>query len=1300
MFRGMSLLLRGRSAVASAVVVGLLFTVAVPPAFAQSPRFGSPAWYGASNARRGSATSDAPGGSRPTTSIAPNNPAGASGVTRSLADFTQAARAIAQAQAAQAQAVQAQAVQAAQASRAGLTQAGSNAVGKGPQRTVPDGLTPGGLVANAGLWSGAATPTAARSAGATGAAGNTGGTIVTVNQTAQTADLTWNSFNVGANTTLRFAQGGSNWTVLNRVRDPTAAPSLILGAISAPGEVLVLNANGILFGAGSQVNVGALVASTANLAAAQFSTILSAQNSSGAWLPAFIGATAPVTVEAGAAITTNTASGGQSGGFVLLMGQSVSNAGRITTPNGQTVLAGGQNFVLRPGYSAANNPTSTTQGLEVAATGAGIVTNTGLIQAATGDITLAGQTLLQAGVLLSSTTVGQRGTIHLLTNATDAGASITFAPGSLTAVQPLDDGTTATNTARANLIAQSSANNLSRATASLLGNQVAMPDQQYQSRIEIVSGGTVEFQNNSLNLSTGGQIAIYAAGRALADTGAALSAAGSVDSVLPASANILSARFQPFDLRDAPANRDTGALTTQVMNVATDSLVQIGDLQYTKGGLLEVRGYVAGLGHTIGEWTSVGGSISLNASEIVAQPGASFNISGGLVTYAAGNVANTWLTGSDGKLYNVNSAPANLTYTGIYNGFTVSQPRWGVSETFNSPLIAPATTYKAAYTVGRDAGTLTIDAPTTILEATTAAGVSAGEFQNGVRPSGSFDPFALAQSVAPLPGTLIVIPIDPVSVGKAIPVIAGTDVTVTRNGQPLAASLDLSTPVPGDRVGTAILSASLLNDAALGGLTVVTRGAIRVDAPLTLADGGIVSLLAPAATLSSSLTARGGQVTVGGFDAGQRYTAAPFFLDARDSGGNAVPSSVALTSGATIDTRGVFSNLAIDPATSEGTAFVNGGPVTIDSSGSVMLAAGSTIDASAGGAVLANRSTRGGNGGAISITAYDPNDTNLPVTSGPGTSQQVIIGATLRALGSGAVPCASCLGGALTLNVPAVAIGARTTDAATVVLVPDFFASGFSSYTIVGQNGVTVADNTRIAVVQPIHQFTAATALIPGGVDPATAFTVGLPALYTPNPATAVITQRAGASLTLRAGTIVLTSGGISLGTGSAITVDPSQTIGLEAQGQITINGTLTAPSGTIRVVNDQYLGTSNSLSVFLGGASVLDVSARNVTALDGSGGVFGTVPNGGTIQIGGQGGTDASGNAKTTNAFIIVQPGAVLSAAGTAATIDPTAGQSLTVSAVGTFVVGALLERLPADRKSTRLNSSHPSKSRMPSSA
>ncbi len=79
--------------------------------------------------------------------------------------------------------------------------------------------------------------------------------------------LYWQTFNIGSKTTLDFDQsaGGANvgdWVAINRILDPTINPTQILGAIEAPGQVYVINQNGIIFHGSSQINTHALVAST------------------------------------------------------------------------------------------------------------------------------------------------------------------------------------------------------------------------------------------------------------------------------------------------------------------------------------------------------------------------------------------------------------------------------------------------------------------------------------------------------------------------------------------------------------------------------------------------------------------------------------------------------------------------------------------------------------------------------------------------------------------------------------------------------------------------------------------------------------------------------------------------------------------------------------------------------------------------------------------------------------------------------------------------------------------------------
>jgi haemagglutination activity domain len=384
--------------------------------------------------------------------------------------------------------------------------------------------------------------------------------------------------------------------VFNRVNDPSGVPSQILGSITAPGEVLVINRNGIIFGAGAQVSVGALIASTADIATSSFV-------SNGIYgSPSLSGASNGVTVAQGASITTNApASATNAGGFVMLLGSSVENDGAITTPDGQTILAAGQSFIVRQGYGnnagTGNAQTSTTLGTEAAVTGGGAAINTGLIQATTGNITMVGQSVTQAGVAYSTTSVAQRGTIHLLTNATDPTTSVTLAPGSLTTILPDTRGATASDAQRETLIDESATlQEQEAAAASLLNDQVLLPDRLDQSRIEITTDGTVDFGNNSLTMATGGQLAVSAAQRVFVESGALLDVAGSVNVVVPANANTLAVDVQGFQLRDSPDNRDSSLLDSLTVNVAVGQLVlvpagtdgYVQDRYYAAGGLLEV----------------------------------------------------------------------------------------------------------------------------------------------------------------------------------------------------------------------------------------------------------------------------------------------------------------------------------------------------------------------------------------------------------------------------------------------------------------------------------------------------------------------------------------------------------------------------------------------------------------------------------------------------------------------------------------------------------------------------------------
>src|SRR5262249_12695112 len=147
------------------------------------------------------------------------------------------------------------------------------------------------------------------------------------------------------------------------------------------------------------------------------------------------------------------------------------------------------------------------------------------------------------------------------------------------------------------------------------------------------------------------------------------------------------------------------------------------DRYYTPGGLLEVSGYLSNTSHRIGEWTAVGGSITLSAPEVIAQEGSTFNISGGAVSYAGGYILTSNFLGADGRVYNINNAPSDLLLEGLAGGFARKHYINGqVDEDLTEYWISPfnrgalSRTWEDAYTVGRDAGSLNLSSPTSVFQ--------------------------------------------------------------------------------------------------------------------------------------------------------------------------------------------------------------------------------------------------------------------------------------------------------------------------------------------------------------------------------------------------------------------------------------------------------------------------------------------------------------------------------------------------------------------------------------------------------
>lgn len=91
-----------------------------------------------------------------------------------------------------------------------------------------------------------------------------------VNQSSNSAIVNWNSFDVSTGHTVQFAQPNSSSVILNRVVGGSA--SQIFGNIEANGRVFIVNPQGVMFGQGSQVDVGGLVASTLDISDSNFTS--------------------------------------------------------------------------------------------------------------------------------------------------------------------------------------------------------------------------------------------------------------------------------------------------------------------------------------------------------------------------------------------------------------------------------------------------------------------------------------------------------------------------------------------------------------------------------------------------------------------------------------------------------------------------------------------------------------------------------------------------------------------------------------------------------------------------------------------------------------------------------------------------------------------------------------------------------------------------------------------------------------------------------------------------------------------
>jgi len=1185
--------------------------------------------------------------------------------------------------------------------RAAAASNGVNNLGQNPANptvtlpSVPNGLGTGGLQVAAGagtntaVWSGANLPTQTVSNGVTN---------VTVTQTSQQALLNWETFNVGKETKLTFDQsaGGANvgqWIAFNQVNDPSGNPTQILGSISAPGQVYLINANGVIFGGSSQVNVRSLTVSAlpinTNLVAqgllnnrdAQF--LFSALSVPGGadGTPAFEPESAPegghfgdITVQEGAVLKSPSDSAGN-GGRILLVGANVYNAGSISTEAGQTILAAG----LQVGVAAHDGDDPSLRGLDVwiGAVGdyAGTATNTGLIESLLGNTTLTGRNVNQLGVIDSSTSVSLNGRIDLIASY---GA----------VANPNFDSTTEQGAGGPLFLYQHTGvvtlgeNSVSRILPDYLSTK-SVPGLELPERsqvnieghvVHVDEGATLYAPNGDISVRAGdwtyvdanGDRTIFGAngavetgitnhyrgsdqkfllgsGQIYVDENATISTAGSVDVFVPLSQSLLTVELRGSELADSPLQRDAGLrgvpITVDIRETGTyNGRFWVGT------PLADLTGLVGLIERNAAQLTAKGGNISLQAGgSIVIGQNATLDVSGGYYRHEGGLLTTSSFV-AGGRLIAPEDATPDRVYDGVFNGTTsVVYNKWGVVENYTVPLYTGTT--QASYVEGAAGGTLSLSAPSMALDGNLKGNTIKGEQQRSTPPSaGSLQLSFEAEKAVQVPGGTAM---NYIAYSPTPPTIVFSENPEAQTTPEFSLTDDEPAALPAERQANVVLSTELLGESGFGSLEIVNPdGTITIPAGVSLesVQGGKLSFSAANIFVEGSVVAPGGSISFTTSNISPSFAAEFGILNLPGSvpfpTANAGRGLFLLGANASLSTAGLVSN---DLPQSEGPAneaiSPAGGTVSIHSFDATLMD-GSIIDVSGGVHVSDKGKRTYGNGGSISIL------------SGMDPAFSGVIGGTLT-LKSQLLGYSGAKGGSLAIQAGPIQIGGDA-GGSELHLNADFFnTGGFTKYSLSGigaassagqfesyQTAILIAEDTAIrptaesliAVDDPEHPGEIQLVRIQKEAGLQSPVSLSFDAISVDDPFTL-------ASLEVR--------GDIVLAEGASIETLPGASVSFKGD-TVTLLGSVTAAGGSISVTGasafrfptaSQRDSTTQALAtVHLGNNATLSTKGAVALTPDVFGRRTGTVYDGGTISL--------SGN-------ILAEEGSLLDVSGTSGVLD-----------------------------------------------
>ncbi|KIO50353.1 filamentous haemagglutinin family protein [Nitrosospira sp. NpAV] len=940
------------------------------------------------------------------------------------------------------------------------------------------------------------------------------GNTMTVHQLSEQAILNWKDFNIGAGKAVVFDQPGVTASTLNRVWGPDV--STIAGQLRANGQVYLINQNGVLFADGAQVDVGGLVASTLNIKDATYLGGLLTGNTG------VIDNTFPAVFESGTGFTGNveikpgavlaTANGGR----IMLLAPTVTNQGKITTPDGQAILGAGKTVYL----AASSDPALRGLLIEVDAGGLthSTASNQGTITAERGNITLAGLLVNQSGRLTATTSVNANGSIQLsagdvsrrnpLDNSLSAGF-VNVAENGSNKLLPNQGGTlTLSHGSVTEIIADATDTKTVNDTQVFLSSAVSLV------------GKKIALQGNASIIAPGGNISALAAdnpydrvrdrnnakpvpiepdgSRIYLDTASRIDASGLQGVQLSAERNLVQVELRSNELQDAPLQRN-GFLKGKTVTV---------DLR--KGTpLADITPFRNNLGRGISEKLTQAGSISLDSGgDVITRSGSILDISGGTIQYQQGLDRTTTLLGSDGRIYNIADAPLDINYIGFADGYTLTSGKWGTTT-----IVATPRPVLQGYAEGQSAGTISVSTPWAALQGALRAHATPGLLQR-------------MEADLPKGGTLVIGEASQEVNGGETPDFRARNIVLSQSAPGLPQGFDSGTPAPPESRQSLQLSADLIKQGGFSSLHLFSNDTITLPAAtdLRLSPGGAFSALATSdINVAGNINILSGEVS----------------LKSREG-------SIQLAAGTQIDVRGGWiNNSPLIYATADNAPLLlDGGKVALTALKNVVVGADSQIDVSGGGWVDSNNKLTAGKGGSIQLnsTSVDNAGNMLGTVEMRG-----------RLLGYGLFDGDTLAVTALTVRIG----GAPSGNSGEYWVDPAAFRQGgFASYSLTGVNHLEIVAGTQIRPQMQNWIPDASYLIRPTGTDISAFSRIGmLDELF-----------RSPVSLTLASTSALsrLGLGNLTMGAGAYIITDPGASVSLSARENLQVLGTIDAPAGHI----------------------------------------------------------------------------------------------------------------------------------------